>query len=69
MSKGFLIRLTLILLIIIFHFFFPASIYMFRVNNRNTKTRCEICSKLTMKTAERRYGVELAGKSVQSYEK
>ena len=24
--------------------------YMFKVNNRNTKTRCEICSKLTLKT-------------------
>ena len=27
---------------------------MFKVNNRNTKTRCEICSELTIKTAERR---------------
>ena len=25
-----------------------------KVNNRNTKTRCEICSKLTIKTLERR---------------
>ena len=23
--------------------------YMFKVNNRNTRTRCEICSKLTIK--------------------
>ena len=34
---------------------------MFKVNNRNTKTRCEICSKLTIKTPEphqwRRSGV------------
>ena len=29
------------------------SIYMFKVNNRNTRTRCEICSKLTIKTPER----------------
>ena len=29
-----------------------AGNYMFKVNNRNTRTRCEICSKLTMKTPE-----------------
>ena len=28
---------------------------MFKVSNRNTRTRCEICSKLTVKTSERRY--------------
>ena len=33
---------------------FPADIYLFKVNNRNTRTRCEICSKLTIKTTERR---------------
>ena len=33
----------------------PAGNYMFKVNNRNTRTRCEICSKLTIKTPERRY--------------
>ena len=27
----------------------PAGNYMFKVNNKNTKTRCEICSKLTRK--------------------
>ena len=32
----------------------PAGNYMFKVNNRSTKTRCEICSKLTIKTPERR---------------
>ena len=26
---------------------------MFKVNNRNTRTRCEICLKLTIKTTER----------------
>ena len=26
---------------------------MFKVNNRNTRTWCEICSKLTIKTPER----------------
>ena len=33
----------------------PVSNYMFKVNNRNTRTSCEICSKLTVKTPERRY--------------
>ena len=28
--------------------------YLFKVNNRNTRTRCERCSKLTIKTLERR---------------
>ena len=27
----------------------PAGIYLLKVNNRNTRTRCEICSKLTIK--------------------
>ena len=31
-----------------------AGIYLLIVNNRNTRTRCEICSKLTIKTPERR---------------
>ena len=30
----------------------PAQI---KINNRNTRTRCEICSKLTIKTPERRH--------------
>ena len=30
----------------------PLGIY-FKVNNRNTKTMCKICSKLTIKTPER----------------
>ena len=28
------------------------SIYLLKVNNKNTKARCEICSKLTIKTPE-----------------
>ena len=32
----------------------PAGIYLLKVNNRNTRTRCEICSKLTTKAPERR---------------
>ena len=31
----------------------PVGIYMFKVDNRNTRTRCEICWKLTIKTPER----------------
>ena len=34
---------------------FPAGIYLLKVNNRNTRIRCEICSKLTIKTPERRH--------------
>ena len=33
----------------------PANIYLFKVNNKNTRKRCEICSKLTIKTPERRH--------------
>ena len=32
----------------------PANINMFKVNNKNTRKRCEICSKLKIKTPERR---------------
>ena len=34
---------------------YPAGIYLLKVNNRNTRTRCEICSKLTIKTPERHH--------------
>ena len=37
----------------------PVGIYLLKVGNRNTRTRCEICSKLTRKTPELRYGVVL----------
>ena len=40
-----LVRFTLIIL---------AGIYLFKVNNENTITMCEVCSKLTIKTPERR---------------
>ena len=33
---------------------FPAGTSMFKVNNRNTTARCGVCSKLTIKTPERR---------------
>ena len=32
----------------------PAKIYLFKVSNRNTRKRWEICSNLTIKTPERR---------------
>ena len=31
----------------------PVGIYLLKVNNTNTRTRCQICSKLTIKTQER----------------
>ena len=33
---------------------FPASIYLFKVNNKNPRKRCDICSKITAKMLERR---------------
>ena len=33
---------------------FSVGICLFKVNNRNTKVRCEICSKVKIKTSERR---------------
>ena len=35
-----------------FLFFSPAGIYLLKVNCRNTRARCEICSKLKIKTSE-----------------
>ena len=32
----------------------PVNIYLFKVNNRNPRKGCEICSKLTIKTPEQR---------------
>ena len=34
--------------------FHPSGIYLLEVNNRSTRTRCDNCSKLTIKTTERR---------------
>ena len=33
----------------------PVGIYLLKVNIRNTRTKCEICSNLTIKTPERRH--------------
>ena len=32
----------------------PVGIYLLKVNNRNSRMRCEICLKLTIKTPEQR---------------
>ena len=32
----------------------PAGIYLLKVDDRNGRARCEICSKLTIKAPERR---------------
>ena len=36
-------------------FFFSPDIYLLKVNNRNTEAKCEICSKLIIKTTRRRH--------------
>ena len=32
----------------------PTDIHLFKFNNRNTKKRCEICSKAALKARDRR---------------
>ena len=32
---------------------FPANMHLFKVNSRNTRKRCEICSELTLKALSR----------------
>ena len=36
-------------------YIYPAGTYLFKVNNRNTRSNCEICSKLTVKTTKQRH--------------
>ena len=36
------------------HYYFPPNNYLFNVINKNTRTWCKICPKLTIKTSERR---------------
>ena len=43
-----------VFMLYIFNGITPVGNYMFKVNNRNTRTKCEICSKLTIDTTERR---------------
>ena len=45
----------------------PAGIYLLKVNNRNNRTRYEICSKLTIKTPERRKWCH-SGVSIANFE-
>ena len=40
---------------------YPTNIYLFQVNNGNTRKRCEICSKLTIKTTEQRQWMYFRG--------
>ena len=42
------------LLLFVMIFWKKTMIYLLKVNNRNIRTRCEICSKLTKKTPEQR---------------
>ena len=39
---------------LLFRCYVPPGIYLLKVNNGNIRPRCEICSKLTIKTPERR---------------
>ena len=58
-SEFVLFKLQSVLLVsylrTVFRSIHPAGNYMFKVNNRNTRTRCEICSKLAIKKPERRH--------------
>ena len=36
-----------------FHTIFPLNIYLFKINYRNARKTCDICSKLILKTPER----------------
>ena len=35
-----------------FHKSYPTNVYLFKVNNRNTRKWCEICPKFTIKTPD-----------------
>ena len=45
-----------------------AGNYMFKINNRNTRTRCKICSKLTIKTPERCQFTPCSSVSIVNFE-
>ena len=38
---------------------FPENMYMLKVNNKNTRRRCEICLNVTVKILEHRSDVEM----------
>ena len=46
--------LELLIVLALVQFYKPARNYIFKVSNRNTRTRCEKCLKLTINTPERR---------------
>ena len=46
----------------------PAGNYMFKVNNRNTRTKCETYSKLAIKTPERTCFIPCSGVSIVNFE-
>ena len=48
-------KMVISVTVFIVEFHCPAGIYLLKVNNRNTRTRCGICSKLTINTPERRH--------------
>ena len=55
MQRGnFLFSDEYILLGVLRSFPNPAGIYLLKVNNRNTRARCEICLKLKLKTPKER---------------
>ena len=56
-GRSFLSNFVVEILLTIGSHFFPAGIYLLKVNNRNIRTRCEICSKLTTKIPEHILGV------------
>ena len=47
----------------------PAGIYLLKITNKNTRTRCEICSKLTIKTPERRHEHVIVGWALANFSK
>ena len=48
---------------------YPVGNWMFKVNNSNTRTSCEICSKLTIKIPERsRYFTPCSSVSIVNFE-
>ena len=48
-------HINLVICVVIGVHNFPTGNYMFKVNNKNTITSCEICSKLTIKTPKHYY--------------
>ena len=45
----------------------PANIYLFKFNTRNTRERCELCSKVTVKTVENHFDVFIVNFKQISY--